>query len=201
MKRMFFILSVFALGAVALNAQPIAVGETAPSFSLKNIDGSTVALSDYTNEKGVFVIFSCNPCPYVQAYEERMIRLHQEFAPQGIPVVLINPNDPVAQPADSFDEMKKRAAEKKYPFPYLADEGQLIYPAYGASRTPEVFLLKNMGDGSFVVTYTGTIDDNYQDQSAVEEHYAANAARSLLEGKDPDPATTKAIGCGIKARE
>ncbi|NLY23485.1 MAG: redoxin domain-containing protein, partial [Bacteroidales bacterium] len=78
---MFFILSVFALGAVALNAQPIAVGETAPSFSLKNIDGSTVALSDYTNEKGVFVIFSCNPCPYVQAYEERMIRLHQEFAP------------------------------------------------------------------------------------------------------------------------
>lgn len=201
MKRMFFILSVFVLGAVALNAQPIAVGETAPSFSLKNIDGSTVALSDYTNEKGVFVIFSCNPCPYVQAYEERMIRLHQEFAPQGIPVVLINPNDPVAQPADSFDEMKKRAAEKKYPFPYIADEGQLIYPAYGASRTPEVFLLKNRGDGSFVVTYTGTIDDNYQDESAVEEHFAANAARSLLEGKDPDPATTKAIGCGIKARE
>ncbi len=201
MKRMFFILSVFALGAVALNAQPIAVGETAPSFSLKNIDGSTVALSDYTNEKGVFVIFSCNPCPYVQAYEERMIRLNQEFAPQGVPVVLINPNDPVAQPADSFDEMKKRAAEKKYPFPYLADEGQLIYPAYGASRTPEVFLLKNRGDGSFVVTYTGTIDDNYQDESAVEEHFAANAARSLLEGKDPDPATTKAIGCGIKARE
>ena len=76
MKRLFFILSVFALGAVALNAQPIAVGETAPSFSLKNIDGSTVALSDYTNEKGVFVIFFFNACQYVKDYEERMIWLH-----------------------------------------------------------------------------------------------------------------------------
>jgi peroxiredoxin len=86
--------------------------------------------------------------------------------------------DPVAQPADSFDEMKKRAAERNYPFPYLADEGQQIYPAYGASRTPEVFLLKNKGDGSFDVAYTGAIEDNYQDESAVEEHYAANAVWS-----------------------
>src|SRR5690554_6158168 len=165
MKRLFFILSVFALGAVALNAQPIAVGETAPSFSLKNIDGNTVALSDYTNEKGVFVIFSCNPCPYVQAYEERMIRLHQEFAPQGIPVVLINPNAPVSQPADSSDAKKMGAAEKNFPFPPLADEGQQIYPACGAPRPPEVFLVKNMGDEIFVATYPGTIDDNYQDES------------------------------------
>jgi len=201
MQKLFFILSVLVLSTSALIAQPIAVGEAAPGFSLKNIDGKTVSLSDYTNEKGVIVIFSCNPCPYVQAYEERMIQLHQEFGPQGIPVVLINPNDPVAQPADSFEEMKKRADERNYPFPYLVDEGQQIYPAYGASRTPELFLLKNEGNGRFVVAYTGTIDDNYQDESAVEEHYAANAVRALLEGKDPDPATTKAIGCGIKAKE
>lgn len=106
MKRIL-ILSVLVLGALSLSAQPIAVGSVAPGFSLENIDGTTVSLSDYANEKGVMVIFSCNPCPYVQAYEDRMIALHNEFAPQGIPVVLINSNDPVQQPADSFDEMKR----------------------------------------------------------------------------------------------
>ena len=184
-----------------MNAQPIAVGLKAPSFSLKNVDGSTVSLSDYSNEKGVMVIFSCNPCPYVKAYEDRMIALHNEFAPQGYPVVFINPNDPVAQPADSFEEMKKRAAEKNYPFPYLVDEGQKIYPAYGATHTPEVFLLKNDGDGVFTVMYTGTIDDNYKDAEAVKEHYAADAVRALIAGNNPDPATTVAIGCGIQKKK
>ncbi|MEA5128343.1 MAG: thioredoxin family protein [Proteiniphilum sp.] len=200
MKRIL-ILSVLVLGALSLSAQPIAVGSVAPGFSLENIDGTTVSLSDYANEKGVMVIFSCNPCPYVQAYEDRMIALHNEFAPQGIPVVLINSNDPVQQPADSFDEMKKRAADKGYPFPYLVDEGQTVYPAYGATRTPEIFLLKNEGEGRFVVVYTGTVDDNYQDAAAVTVPYAANAIRALLSGNTPDPATTVAIGCGIKAKK
>lgn len=201
MLKNLFILSTLVLSSLYLNAQPITVGSEAPYFSLKNVDGSTVSLSDYANEKGVMVIFSCNPCPYVIAYEDRMIDLHNEFAPQGYPVVFINPNDPIAQPADSFEKMKEKSAAKNYPFPYLVDEGQKIYPAYGATRTPEVFLLKNEGNGKFVVMYTGTIDDNYKNASDVEQQYAANAVRALIAGSNPDPATTVAIGCGIKPKQ
>ncbi len=201
MKKNFLLFTVLMISALMLKAQPIAVGSAAPDFSLKNIDGTTVSLSDYTNEKGVMVIFSCNPCPYVIAYEDRMIALHNEFAPQGYPVVFINPNDPVQQPADAVDRMRERAEAKGYPFPYLVDEGQHVYPAYGATRTPEIFLLKNNGGGNFTVAYTGTVDDNYKDESAVQVPYAANAVRALLAGNNPDPAITVAIGCGIKPKK
>ncbi len=201
MKKHFLLFTALIIGALSLSAQPIAVGSVAPDFSLPNIDGTTVSLSDYENEKGVIVIFSCNPCPYVIAYEDRMIALHNEFAPQGYPVVFINPNDPVQQPADAVEKMRERAEAKEYPFPYLVDEGQHVYPAYGATRTPEVFLLKNNGDGNFVVTYTGTVDDNYKDAAAVQVPYVANAVQALLAGNNPDPATTVAIGCGIKPKQ
>ena len=199
MKKEYFTLIALVLITLSMSAQPISVGSQAPNFSLKNVDGATVSLSDYASEKGVMVIFSCNPCPYVKAYEDRMIALHNEFAPQGYPVVFINPNDDVQQPEDSMDKMRERASEKDYPFPYLKDEDQRVYQAYGATRTPEIFLLKNEG-GSFVVAYTGTVDDNYKDALAVEEAYASNAVKALLAGKNPDPATTVAIGCGIKKK-
>lgn len=199
MKKEYFTLIALVLITLSMSAQPISVGSQAPNFSLKNVDGATVSLSDYASEKGVMVIFSCNPCPYVKAYEDRMIALHNEFAPQGYPVVFINPNDDVQQPEDSMDKMRERASEKNYPFPYLKDEDQQVYQTYGATRTPEIFLLKNEG-GSFVVAYTGTVDDNYKDALAVEEAYASNAVKALLAGKNPDPATTVAIGCGIKKK-
>ena len=201
MLKNLFILLTLVFSSLSLNAQPIDVGSEAPGFALKNVDGNTVSLSDYSNENGVIVIFSCNPCPYVIAYEDRMIELHNEFAPQGYPVVFINPNDPITQPADSFEKMKERATAKNYPFPYLVDDDQKIYPAYGATRTPEVILKKNDGDGNFIVMYTGTIDDNYKDASQVSEQYAANAVRALIAGNNPDPATTVAIGCSIKPKQ
>lgn len=199
MKKQFTIIAALTLITLSLLAQPISVGSQAPDFSLKNIDGRTVSLSDYSNEKGVMVIFSCNPCPYVKAYEDRMIALHNEFAPQGYPIVFINPNDDVQQPEDSMERMRERAAEKNYPFPYLKDETQNVYQAYGATRTPEIFLLKNEGS-HFTVAYTGTVDDNYKDASAVDEAFAYNAVKDLLEGKDPNPATTVALGCTIKKK-
>lgn len=192
--------TVFALSAITLSAQPISVGSIAPDFSLKNIDGSTISLSDYSNEKGVMVIFSCNPCPYVIAYEDRIIDLHNRYASQGYPVVLINPNDAAKQPVDSIDEMRKRSNDKNYPFPYLKDEDQSVYQAYGASKTPEIFLLKNNGDGNYTVVYTGTVDDNYKDASSVNVSYASNAVEALLKGENPDPASTVAIGCTIVAK-
>lgn len=200
MKK-YVLLAALALSIVTLSSQPISVGSKAPEFSLKNIDGTTVSLSDYSNEKGVIVIFSCNPCPYVIAYESRMIELHNKFAPQGYPVVFINPNDAEKQPADSMDAMMVRAEEKGYPFPYLKDEDQSIYRAYGATRTPEIFLLQNNGNGNFIVKYTGTVDDNYKDASNVNNSYAVNAVEALLAGNNPDPATTVAIGCSIVSKK
>ena len=200
MNRLLLLFTVFALSAITLSAQPISVGSIAPDFSLKNIDGSTISLSDYSNEKGVMVIFSCNPCPYVIAYEDRIIDLHNRYASQGYPVVLINPNDAAKQPVDSIDEMRKRSNDKNYPFPYLKDEDQSVYQAYGASKTPEIFLLKNNGDGNYTVVYTGTVDDNYKDASSVNVSYASNAVEALLKGESPDPASTVAIGCTIVAK-
>ena len=117
---------------------------------MKGVDGKTVSLKDYNNEKGVILIFTCNTCPYAVAYQDRIIALHNQFAPKGYPVVAINPNDPGKSEGDSFEAMKVRAKEKSFPFPYLFDEQQTVSPAYGASRTPEVFVLKR-SDSGFVV--------------------------------------------------
>jgi len=118
--------------------------------------GALGALGELKGERGTAVIFSCNHCPYVKAYEDRIIELAREYQPKGIAFVLINANDPVKYPEDSFENMKKRAREKGYPFPYLWDETQEVAKAYGAERTPEVFLF----DGELKLRYHGTIDDN-----------------------------------------
>ena len=133
---------------------------------------------------------------YAVAYQDRIIALHNQFAPKGYPVVAINPNDPGKSEGDSFEAMK--VARRNVP-PYLFDEQQTVSPAYGASRTPEVFVLKR-SDSGFVVAYTGTIDDNSGDAGAVKESYVANAVNALLADKSPEPATTRAVGCGIKLR-
>lgn len=173
------------------------IGDMATDFSLKNVNGQMVSLSDYENAKGFLVIFTCNTCPYAQAYEDRIIALDAKYKTQGVPVVAIMPNDPNAKPGDSFAKMKERAEEKGFTFPYLLDEGQKVYPAYGATRTPHVFLLEKKLSGNEVV-YIGAIDDNYQDATQVEERFVENAIDAMLSGKEINPKTTKAIGCGIK---
>lgn len=200
MKNTFLTFITALLFTGSLLAGGYEVGDKADGFKLKNVDGTWVSLDDYKDKKGVIVIFSCNHCPYVVAYEDRMIELHNEYAPKGYPVVAINPNDPEVQPEDSFEKMKVRAKEKNFPFPYLFDDGQKIYPKYGATRTPHVFLLENK-DGEFEVAYIGAIDDNYQDASAVEEQYVENAIASIEKGKKADPDFTKAIGCTIKTKK
>lgn len=173
------------------------IGDTATDFSLKNIDGSTVSLSDYGDAKGFLVIFTCNMCPYAKAYENRIIALDGKYKPQGVPVIAINPNNPAKQPGDGFEEMKIRAAEKGFTFPYLLDEGQKIFPQYGATRTPHVYLLEKTEKGN-VVRYIGAIDDNYQDEAQVEEKYVENAVDAMLSGQEINVTTTRAIGCSIK---
>jgi len=127
-------------------------------------------------------------------YEDRIIDLHNKWAGNGFPVIAINPNDPNLKPADSFDKMKERATEKSFPFPYLFDDGQKVFPAYGATRTPHVYVL----DKEKVVQYIGAIDDNARNASGVEMNYIENAIEAIQKGSKPNPNFTKAIGCSIK---
>jgi len=154
-------------------------------------------MSDYPDAKGFVIVFTCNHCPYAVAYEDRLIELDKEYKQKGYPVIAINPNDPAAQPQDSYELMQVRAREKGFTFPYLFDEGQKVYPVYGATRTPHIYLLNRSGN-DLVVAYIGTIDDNYRDESAVEERFLADAIDALLDGRKPEPDFTRAIGCTIK---
>lgn len=199
MKRLFLMLMATFMVA-GLYAQGLKIGDKAPDFRLKNVDGKMVSMADYSQAKGFIVIFSCNHCPFVKAYEDRMIALHEKYASKGFPVIAINSNDPEVVPEDSFDKMVERAQQKKFPFAYLFDDGQKIYPLYGATRTPHVYILSKKAN-DLIVEYIGTIDDNYKDASAVKEKYVENAVDALLTGKKPAVTETKAVGCSIKAKK
>jgi hypothetical protein len=124
--------------------------------------------------------------------------LNDKYAPQGYPVIAINPNDPTVEPIDNFEGMQQRAKDKGFTFPYLVDEGQHIYPQYGATKTPHVFVL-NKEDGKNIVRYIGAIDDNYAKPDEVSHKYVEAAVDALLTNEPIAQTTTVAIGCGIKA--
>ncbi len=172
-------------------------GDKATDFKLKSVDGKMYSMSDYKDAKGFIVVFTCNHCPFAVKYEDRVIELAKKYKSKGYVLLAINPNDPAAQPDDSFDKMKVRAKEKGFTFPYLFDEGQKIFPQYGATKTPHVFLL----DKNLIVKYIGAIDDNVEDASAVKEKFLENAIAALENGKEPTVPVTKAIGCSIKVKK
>ncbi|MGZ3903100.1 MAG: thioredoxin family protein [Bacteroidia bacterium] len=173
------------------------VGDKATDFKLKNVDGKMVSMADYKDAKGIIVVFTCNHCPFAVKYESRIMDLDKKFKSQGYPVIAISPNDPTIVPDDSYENMQALAKKKGYTFPYLIDETQDIAKAYGAMKTPHVYILQKE-NGAMVVKYIGAIDDNADDASAVKEKYVENAIANLQAGKPVTPETTKAIGCGIK---
>lgn len=191
--------ALFLLQTSFVNNQPkgYSVGDMAADFKLKNINGKMVQLADYKKAKGFIVIFTCNHCPFSQAYEDRIVALHKKYEAKGYPVIAINPNDPIREPEDSYENMKTRAKEKKFTFAYLLDETQATAKAYGATRTPHVFVLQKTKTGN-QVAYIGAIDDNYEDVTQVKEKYVEQAVNALLTGKSVNKNQTKAIGCGIK---
>ena len=173
------------------------IGDVVSDFELKNVDGKMISLSDYNEAKGFIITFTCNTCPFAVAYEDRIIALDKKYASKGYPVIAINPNNPLVQPGDSFKAMQQRAKEKGFTFPYLVDEGQKVYPKYGATKTPHMYILQKTKKGN-VVKYIGAIDDNHQDASAVKTKYVENAVDALLKGEEIKQTETKAIGCSIK---
>lgn len=202
MKTFVKYLSTLIITSLALTsafAQGYKVGDEATDFKLKNIDGKMVSLGDYKDAKGIIVIFTCNHCPYAVAYEDRIIALDKKYKALGYPVIAINPNDPEVQPQDSFELMKERAKSKGFTFPYLIDEGQKIYPQYGAQRTPHVYILKKEGKKN-IVKYIGAIDNNYKNANDADQKYVENALDALLKGQDPEVKSTVAIGCTIKTK-
>jgi peroxiredoxin len=202
MKKTFIIfiafLSVFHLSFIEKTGYNI--NDKVENFTLKNIDGQMVSLSDYASKKGVAVIFTCNHCPYSVMYEDRIKDIHNRFSTVDLPVIAINPNDPEVQPKDSFENMQIRAKEKDFQFAYLLDEGQKIFPKFGATKTPHVFLLKNEG-GAFIVKYIGAIDDNAQDVTKIENNYLMNAMNAILSNQEIEMPITKAVGCSIKIKK
>ena len=195
------IYSVFAFTGVEASLSKIIlsyqIGDKADDFKLKNVDGNMVSLSDFDEAKGFIVIFTCNTCPVSVANEDRIIALHEQYQNLGYPVIAINPNNPDISEGDSYELMKVRAKEKGFEFPYLLDEGQKVYPKYGASKTPHVYVL-NKEDNSLVVKYIGSIDDSARNAGAVKTKYVENAVDALIKGVPIEMASTKAIGCSIK---
>lgn len=198
-KIKLFTLVAFAVVLVSGKPLRYEIGDKVMDFKLKNIDGKTVALSDYKISKGVIVIFDCNTCPYSKAYNDRIIALNKKYSSQGFPLVAINANDPQISPGDSFEEMAAYAKRKKYDFPYLVDETQEVARAFGATNTPHVFVLKRDGD-DFSVAYIGTVDNNSRNASAASKKYVEDAVEALIAGQPVPTPTTKAIGCTIKWR-
>jgi len=172
----------------------ISVGSTAPDFKLKGVDGKEYSLGAFADRKAVAVIFSCNHCPYVLAWEDRMIAIQRDYEARGAALIAINSNNAAAYPDDSFENMVKRSQQQGFSFPYVHDETQDVAHAYGATHTPEVFLL----DAERKVRYHGAIDDNYDDASAVKQHYLRDALDAVLEGGEPSVTETPPVGCTVK---
>jgi len=198
MKKLIFSLTVLLMATSAINALgPYKAGDNVDDFSLKNTKGEMYSLSKATDAKGFIVVFSCNTCPVVIKYEERIKDLHKEFSSKGYPVVAINSNDKGVSPGDSYEAMQKAAKAKGFSFEYLYDENQEVARSFGATNTPHVYLLSKNGD-ELKVEYTGAIDNNADNASNADKKYVADAIYALLKEDEVPVNSTKAIGCTIK---
>ena len=176
-------------------SETLPIGSPAPIFKdLVATDGKTYGLDSFKGAEAVVISFTCNHCPYARAYEDRFIALAAEYAPQGVAFVAINSNDAVTYPDDSFENMKLRAREKKFLFPYLRDELQQVARAYGAVCTPHLFVLNS----NRKLAYEGRIDDSWKDPSAAKSQDLRNAIEDLLAGKPVRVPNTNPMGCSIK---
>lgn len=181
--------SVEAGSALDLNAK-------APKadVKMKGVDGAWHTIQGVAGEKGTLVLFSCNACPWVKKWEDRISSIGNEYQQKGIGVIMINSNDPAKVAEDGFEEMVARTKAKAFAFPYVVDATSEVARAFGATRTPEAFLFDAKGK----LVYHGAIDDNASDAKAVEVPYLKNALNAVIAGEAIPAAKTKALGCSIK---
>jgi len=198
MKKNVTLIFAGLLLAIAANGQSqYKAGDVASDFSLKDVNGKTVSLSQFDDAKGFIITFWSNTCPFAKKYDQRLQDLNAKYAPRGYPVIAINSNDPAVSSGDSYEQMIQTAKDRNYKFEYLKDETQDVARKYGATNTPHVYVLAKK-DGKLVVEYVGAIDNNADDASAADKKYVEDALNSLISGATIAVADTRAIGCGIK---
>lgn len=198
-------LAVSALLAVPASSQEasgptsLELGASAPKsdVAMKGVDGKSLTIAQAAGKKGTLVIFTCNACPWVKAWETRIAEVGNAAAKSGIGVIAINPNDPAQNSEDGYDEMRARAKKLGLRFPYVVDATSDVARAFGATRTPEAFLFDAKGE----LVYHGTIDDNSRDAKAVKSRWLSDAVLAVASGKPVSEAETKALGCSIKFRK
>lgn len=208
MRPLFLVVGTLLSWAPPAGAQDepvktLAIGESAPDFSLPGVDGKTYALADFADSKFLIVLFTSNHCPTAQAYEERVKKIVLDYKPKGVALVAIQPNSPrglridelgYTELGDSFEEMKIRAREKSFNYPYVDDGAtQKTARAYGCKATPHVFVF----DESRKLRYAGRIDDSERPEY-VKVHDLQNALDALLAGEEIKVKTTPAFGCSTK---
>lgn len=178
------------------------IGALLPVFAgLKDTAGKMRSVEDFRDARILVIVFSCNHCPYVQAYEDRMIAFQEAYAGRGVQLVAINANDARNYPEDNYAAMVKRAAMKKFNFPYLRDEDQRVAEAFGATHTPEFFVFASSLPGeAMALQYHGKMDDKYDDPSGVKRPYLREAVEAILAGRPVAEPETHSIGCTIKWR-
>jgi thiol-disulfide isomerase/thioredoxin len=187
-------LALLAPAALAQEALPIGSEIPMAERVMENANGSATSIAQQVRPRGVAVMFWCNTCPWVRRYEDRVSALVREFSDAGVGFIAVNPNDPVAFPGDNFDAMRALVAEAGYPFAYVVDEGSEMARAFGATRTPQIFLFNS--DGRLV--YEGTIDDSPSDPGEVEQAFFRDALERMIAGEPIQVEKTKAFGCTIK---
>ena len=176
-------------------SKTLRIGDAMPVFTgLPGADGKQYSDRDFAGADVLVVVFSCNHCPYVQAYEGRMVDLQGRYAARGVRLVAVNSNETVNYPEDNFNEMVKRAKDQGFNFAYLRDEDQKAAGAFGATHTPEFFVF----DKARKLRYHGKMDDNWKEPGSVKEHYLRDAVESVLKGTAVAVPETFSIGCTIK---
>ncbi|MBN2161724.1 MAG: thioredoxin family protein [Pontiellaceae bacterium] len=189
--------AMLSLLGTALTAPAIELGESLvdTEVSMQNIDGSMVTIDSAKGEKGTLVIFTCNHCPFVMAWQKEMAQIGNEYLKKGVGVIFINSNDPAAK-GDSFEGMQALAKAEGYTFPYAVDATSEIAKHYGAAKTPDVFLF----DAAGKLAYKGAVSEGGRAPKEGGEPYLKNALDALLADKPIPTPTTKAVGCSIKFR-
>jgi hypothetical protein len=192
-------LALLLAGPALVAAGGVKPGDRLPQgdVKMKNVDGRLLSIHEVAGEKGTLVVFACNHCPFVKAWEARLASIGNDSQKKGIGVIFLNANDPVEYPVDDLDHMQQQAAAAGFQFPYVVDETSDIAREFGAARTPEVFLF----DAAPRLVYHGAIDDNAHEPDQVQKHYLQDALDALLAGNEILVKETSSVGCGIKFRE
>lgn len=192
----FSLLLLTALVFGFINETPQSIND----FTLKNIDGKMVSLSNYKEARGFIIVFTCNHCPFAKLYPERFNQLNLKYKPLGVPLLAISSTDTILYIEDTYSKMVKKAKKEKFNFPYLFDGEQTVAKNFSAQKTPHAYVVWKENN-KWVVKYDGAIDDNGNNPEKVSKHYVADAVDSLLLNKSVAVRQTKSIGCQILFRK